>query len=203
TTGATSIPLANWNSASNACFTKTKPYAPQTAIASAFGNVNNLQGIPERFNGFKQQVFTGRIKNHTGNPSQRTYPSDFGKALQKFLKDNQQGSYDVINDVGNVLAGNNVGNYSAIHDYFTAYAQSEYQNAITFLSTWVGTSYTAAPTSSASLTSSTKTTAGAVTTPSGNPTCDCGESSCSEDSPPCCANGSCDLDGTCDTPNCD
>ncbi|KAL9009373.1 MAG: hypothetical protein Q9173_005588, partial [Seirophora scorigena] len=96
--------------------------------------------IPGRFNGFKQQVFTGRLKNQPNNPSDRTYPSDFGKVLQRFLDDNKQGAYDAIDDVGKTLAGSDVGNYSAIRDCFTAYAQSEYQSAITFLSTWVGTS---------------------------------------------------------------
>lgn len=35
------------------------------------------------------------------------------------------------------------------------------------------------------------------------PTCDCNENGCTDDSPSCCANGTCDQDGTCDTPNCD
>ncbi|KAL8923628.1 MAG: hypothetical protein Q9172_003052 [Xanthocarpia lactea] len=39
--------------------------------------------------------------------------------------------------------------------------------------------------------------------PATPPKCECGESSCTPESPPCCANGSCKLDGTCSTPNCD
>ncbi|KAI4146087.1 MAG: hypothetical protein LQ341_002176 [Variospora aurantia] len=172
----------------------------QTSVASAFAQTFNLQGIPSRFNGFKQQVFTGRFKSQPGNPSDRTYPSDFGPALQKFLTENEQDAYSVLDDIGKALANENVGNYTAIREYFTAYAQNEYRSAVDFLSTWVGTSYTTAPASS---TRSTTATSNATPTPPANPTCDCGESSCSEDSPPCCANGSCDLDGTCDTPNCD
>ncbi|KAL8761075.1 MAG: hypothetical protein Q9184_002781 [Pyrenodesmia sp. 2 TL-2023] len=129
TQGSTSIPLENWNSASKACFTNARNYAPQTTVASAFSNPFNLQGIPERFNGFKQQVFKGRLRSEPGNPSDRTYPSDFGAALQKFLSDNEQGAYGVMDDVGKALAGESVGNYTAIKDYFTAYAQAEYQSA--------------------------------------------------------------------------
>lgn len=253
----------------------------KTAVASAFSNPFNLQGIPTRFNGFKLQVFKGRLRSEPGNPSDRTYPSDFGVALQKFLSDNEQGAYGVMDDVGKALADQNVGNYSAIRDYFTAYAQNEYRSAVEFLSTWVGTSYTGTATSTSSTTSvptsappnsigpltdcslvqyvptanppwlrltfqcrttitgtiaggphtycecgsvmagiNTETSgslvysvcAGApyptiatstIAAPPAAPTCDCGESSCSESSPACCANGTCDLDGTCDTPNCD
>ena len=120
----------------------------QTSVASAFGNTYNLQGIPNRFNGFKQQVFTGRLKSQPNNPSANTYPTDFGSALQKFLKDNEQDVYSVMDDVGKVLGSDGVGNHSAIQPYFTAYAQGEYQSAIDFLSTWVGTSYTAATSAS-------------------------------------------------------
>ncbi|KAL8821134.1 MAG: hypothetical protein Q9223_000789 [Gallowayella weberi] len=141
TDGATSIPLSNWQSASIACFTKTRNYAPQTSIASAFSGSFNLNGIPSRFNGFKQQVFTGRIKSNPNNPSARTYPQDFGFALQKFLEDNEQDVYAVVDDVGAALSSDTVGNYSAIKPYFTAYAQNEYRSAISFLSNWVGTSY--------------------------------------------------------------
>ncbi|KAL8650246.1 MAG: hypothetical protein Q9210_003938 [Variospora velana] len=171
----------------------------QTSVASAFAQTFNLQGIPSRFNGFKQQVFTGRLKSQPGNPSDRTYPSDFGPALQKFLTDNEQDAYSAVDDIGKALADENVGNHTAIRDYFTAYAQNEYRSAVDFLSTWVGTSYTTASATSRSTTA----TSDATPTPPANPTCDCGESSCSDDSPPCCANGSCDLDGTCATPNCD
>lgn len=97
----------------------------KTVVASAFSNAFNLQGIPSQFNGFKQQVFTGRLKSQPGTPSDRTYPSDFGPALKKFLSDNEQGAYGAMDDVGKALANKNVGNYSAIKDYFTAYAQGE------------------------------------------------------------------------------
>ena len=122
----------------------------QQSVASAFSGAFNLQGIPSRFNGFKQQVFTGRIKSNPNNPSARTYPQDFGPALQKFLTDNEQDVYAIIDDVGKALGSDAVGNNTAIQPYFTAYAQGEYQSAITFLSNWVGTSYTAAPTTSTS-----------------------------------------------------
>ncbi|KAM0802096.1 hypothetical protein BDR22DRAFT_135903 [Usnea florida] len=151
TTGTTSIPLDKWNSASIACFTSTRgTYPPQQSIASAFSGAFNLQGIPSRFNGFKQQVFTGRIKSNPNNPSARTYPQDFGPALQKFLSDNEQDVYGIIDDVGKALGSDAVGNDSAIQPYFTAYAQGEYRSAISFLSTWVGTSYTAAATTTTS-----------------------------------------------------
>ncbi|KAL9578853.1 MAG: hypothetical protein Q9203_006939, partial [Teloschistes exilis] len=166
TQGSTSIPLDRWNSASIACFTKTNGYAPQISIASAFSGTFNLQGIPSRFNGFKQQVFTGRIKSNPNNPSRNTYPSDFGPALQKFLKDNEQDVYGVVDDVGEALGSNNVGNNSAIKPYFTAYAQNEYRSAIDFLSNWVGTSYT--PGGAASTTSSAAGTAVAPKTTTAN-----------------------------------
>ncbi|KAL8917004.1 MAG: hypothetical protein Q9208_008222 [Pyrenodesmia sp. 3 TL-2023] len=239
----------------------------KTTVASAFSNAFNLQGIPRRFNGFKLQVFKGRLRSEPGNPSDRTYPSDFGVALQKFLSDNEQDAYSVMDDVGKALADQNVGNYSAIKDYFTAYAQAEYQSAVTFLSTWVGTSYTGAPTS----TRSTSSSAGAITTsappnaigpltdcslvqttitgtiaggpqtycqcdsviagintetsgslvysvcagapyptvatstlaaPPAAPTCDCNENGCTDSSPACCGNGSCeDADPPAETPD--
>ncbi|KAL8774320.1 MAG: hypothetical protein Q9209_001071 [Squamulea sp. 1 TL-2023] len=158
-TGATSIPLENWESASKACFTNAKNYAPKTAVATAFSKPFNLQGIPARFNGFKQQVFTGRIKSLPGNPSDRTYPSDFGPALRKFLIENEQGAYGAMDDVGKALAHKDVGNNDAIKDYFTAYAQGEWQSAIEFLKNWVGTSYTGTP--------ATTTSSGTTTTKSG------------------------------------
>ena len=123
---------------------KPLPLPRQQSIASAFSGTFNLQGIPSRFNGFKQQVFTGRIKSNPNNPSDRTYPNDFGPALQKFLSDNEQDVYGIIDDVGKALGSDAVGNNTAIQPYFTAYAQGEYRSAIKFLSTWVGTSYTAA-----------------------------------------------------------
>ncbi|KAL8904480.1 MAG: hypothetical protein Q9207_003244 [Kuettlingeria erythrocarpa] len=150
TEGSTSIPLENWNSASKACFTEGKNYAPQTTVASAFSNPFNLQGVPERFNGFKQQVFTGRLKDQDGNPSDRRYPSDFGFALQKFLTENEQGFYGAADDVGKALADQNVGNYTAIKDYFTAYVRDEYKDVVSFLSTWMGTSYKSTPTATSS-----------------------------------------------------
>ncbi|KAL8676080.1 MAG: hypothetical protein Q9186_007365 [Xanthomendoza sp. 1 TL-2023] len=169
TTGATSIPVENWESASIACFTKTRNYPPQTSIASAFSGTFNLNGIPSRFNGFKQQVFTGRMKSNPNNPSARTYPQDFGFALQKFLEDNEDDVYAVVDDVGAALSSDAVGNYSAIKPYFTAYAQNEYRSAIDFLSAWVGTSYTpnagtATRTSTADTTSSTATAVDPQTT---------------------------------------
>ncbi|KAL8662434.1 MAG: hypothetical protein Q9202_004755, partial [Teloschistes flavicans] len=152
----------------------------QESIASAFSGTFNLQGIPSRFNGFKQQVFTGRLKSNPNNPSDRTYPSDFGPALQKFLQDNEQDVYGVVDDVGEALSSNNVGNNTVIKTYFTAYAQNEYRSAIDFLSNWVGTSYTpgggggAAATSSATGNHATvaapKTTAAATNKPPSNKT---------------------------------
>ncbi|KAL8635548.1 MAG: hypothetical protein Q9228_006968 [Teloschistes exilis] len=125
TQGPTAIPDANWKSASGACFTTTNGGAAQLAIASAFAGPSNLQGIPARFNGFKGQVFTGRIRHQPNNPSGNTYPSDIGPALQGFLKDSQQAVHAVIDGVGNAL-GDAGGGHSAIKPYFTAYAQNEY-----------------------------------------------------------------------------
>ncbi|KAI4191583.1 MAG: hypothetical protein LQ346_004729 [Caloplaca aetnensis] len=142
-TRPTSIPLENWNAVSSACFSPApKNYPPRTAVASAFGQAFNLQGIPSRFNGFKGQVFAGRFKSNPDNPSGRTYPADFGPALRKFLEENEQDFYSAMDDVGEALAGDGVGNYPGIKDYFTAYAQAEFQSATEFLSTWIGTSYT-------------------------------------------------------------
>ncbi|KAL9576737.1 MAG: hypothetical protein Q9203_007682 [Teloschistes exilis] len=125
TQGPTAIPDANWKSASGACFTTTNGGAAQLATASAFAGPSNLQGIPARFNGFKGQVFTGRIRHQPNNPSGNTYPSNIGPALQGFLKDSQQAVHAVIDGVGNAL-GDAGGGHSAIKPYFTAYAQNEY-----------------------------------------------------------------------------
>ncbi|KAL8791712.1 MAG: hypothetical protein Q9195_005719 [Heterodermia aff. obscurata] len=145
---------------------------PQTSVASAFSNTFNLQGIPSQFNGFKQQVFTGRLKSQPGNPSGRTYPSDFGPALQDWLSTNQQDAYSVMDDVGKALADSNVGNFPAIKDYFTSYAQGEWQSAIDFLSTWTGTSYTSSPTAATGTTSAKTATTPAAqpATPTSTPT---------------------------------
>ncbi|KAL8799656.1 MAG: hypothetical protein Q9182_005726 [Xanthomendoza sp. 2 TL-2023] len=136
---------------------------PQTSIASAFSGAFNLNGIPSRLNGFKQQVFTGRIKSNPDNPSARTYPQDFGFALQKFLEDNEQDVYGVVDDVGAALSSDTVGNYSAIRPYFTAYAQNEYRSAIDFLSNWIGTSYTPDAPSATSTSAPATTTSASVT----------------------------------------
>ena len=143
------------------------PLLSQTSVASAFGKTFNLQGIPNRFNGFKQQVFTGRLKDQPNNPSGNTYPTDFGFALQKFLKANEQDAYSIMDDVGKVLGSDGVGNHSAIQPYFTAYAQGEYQSAIDFLSTWVGTKYTGAvsPTSTQTSVATTAPTPTPVSAP--------------------------------------
>lgn len=177
-----------------------------------------------------------------------------------------------MDDVGEALAGDGVGNYPGIKDYFTAYAQAEFQSATEFLSTWIGTSYTR--TSTATSTSSTVTSssvrpltdcslvqyvpiaiftcstltscprttltgtiasgpqtycqcgpviagintetsgslvysvcAGApyptiatstVAAPPASPTCDCNENGCTENSPACCGDGTCD--GNADAP---
>lgn len=106
-----------------------------------------------------------------------------------------------MDDVEKSLANANVGNYSAIKDSFTAYAQGEWQSAITFLSTWVGTSYTGSPPTTT--TAAATTTTSAQPTSVGQPTCDCKENGRTPQSPECCYNGTCDQDGTCSTANCD
>ena len=68
-----------------------------------------------------------------------------------------------MDGVGKALADPSVGNYPAIKDYFTAYAQGEWQSAIEFLSTWTGTSYTGSPTTTTSTTATSITNAGTIT----------------------------------------
>ncbi|KAI4101985.1 MAG: hypothetical protein L6R37_004650 [Teloschistes peruensis] len=146
-----------------------RPTAAQP-IASAFAGLSNLQSIANRFNGFKGQVFTGRIRNQPSNPSGNTYPSDFGPALQKFFRDNQQAVYAVIDGVGNALG--DAGGHSAIKPNFMTYAQNEYISAINFLSYWTGTSYTAGgvATSIAANTMNAEVTASITTSADGLPT---------------------------------
>ncbi|KAL8707434.1 MAG: hypothetical protein Q9225_007756, partial [Loekoesia sp. 1 TL-2023] len=168
-----SIPQQNWDLASKACFTSAKNYAPKTAVASAYGSTFNLQGIPYSFNGFKQQVFTGRIKSQDNVPSDRTYPSDFGPALQKFMKDNEQGAYGAMDDVGKALADPNVGNFPGLKDYFTSYAQGEWKSAIDFLSTWTGRPYESATTTASEPSASRLGGPTTTTPPSIGPLTDC------------------------------
>lgn len=140
-----SIPATAWTSASNAIFTKTPknvPFAPQQTIASAISNLTNLEGIPKRVNGFKQQVFTGRIKDQNTVPSDRTYPTDFGKALKKLLLDKKQESFVVIGNIGDSLASAaGTTPVSEVKTYFISYAESIWTEADSFLDTWTGTSY--------------------------------------------------------------
>ncbi|KAL8939977.1 MAG: hypothetical protein Q9216_003054 [Gyalolechia sp. 2 TL-2023] len=60
---------------------------------------------------------------------------------------------------------------------------------------------TAAPTTVGQASSGPAATPASTSNP--RPTCDCNENGCTDNSPGCCANGTCDQDGTCDTPNCD
>ena len=77
TDGATSIPTDVWSSVSSAVNGANK--ASCTALASVITVEENLEGIPNRVNGFKQQVFTGRLLNQPWLPSATTYYTDFGK----------------------------------------------------------------------------------------------------------------------------
>ena len=77
TDGATSIPTDIWSSVSSAVDGANG--ASCTALASVITVEENLEGIPSQVNGFKQQVFTGRLLNQAGVPSGNTYYTDFGK----------------------------------------------------------------------------------------------------------------------------
>ena len=77
TDGATSIPTNVWSSVSSAVNGANK--ASCTALASVITVEDNLEGIPAQVNGFKQQVFTGRLLDQPNVPSDRTYYTDFGK----------------------------------------------------------------------------------------------------------------------------
>lgn len=164
-----SIPAADWASASNAVF-KSGP--SNLAIANAVTNLDNLRGIPSALNGFKKQVFTFNLTGK-GGPSSgdgATYFNFFGPAVQKYLLNDQAGLLaGTVDETGNQLqlAGN--GNV-AIKSYFTSYASVHYQGCIDFLSTWTGkplpSSTTAVPTTTAAspTTSPTSTTTGAAIT---------------------------------------
>ncbi|KAL9100974.1 MAG: hypothetical protein Q9163_003716 [Psora crenata] len=169
------VPSEAWSSVSTAIFTKTAknvPFPAQQTIASAISNLDNLEGIPKRVNGFKQQVFTGRIKGNTNNPSDRTYPTDFGKALKKLLEDRQQDSFTVIGKIGDSLASV-AGSQPVpeVKEYFTSYARSIWTEAASFLDTWTGIPYP--NTKSSSVIPSTSTSAPVITstqTPDPSPT---------------------------------
>lgn len=77
TDGATSIPTDVWSSVSSAVNGANK--ASCTALASIITVEDNLEGIPKQVNGFKQQVFTGRLLDQDKVPSGNTYYTDFGK----------------------------------------------------------------------------------------------------------------------------
>lgn len=77
TSGATSIPTDVWSSVSSAVNGANK--ASCTALASVITVEENLEGIPKQVNGFKQQVFTGRLLGQANVPSGNTYYTDFGK----------------------------------------------------------------------------------------------------------------------------
>ena len=77
TDGATSIPTNVWSSVSSAVNGANR--ASCTALASVITVEENLEGIPKQVNGFKQQVFTGRLLGQANVPSGNTYYTDFGK----------------------------------------------------------------------------------------------------------------------------
>lgn len=78
TDGATSIPTDVWSSVSSAVNGAAK--ASCTALASVITVEENLQGIPKQVNGFKAQLFSGRLRALPDYPSGNTYYTDFGKS---------------------------------------------------------------------------------------------------------------------------
>ncbi|KAL9007018.1 MAG: hypothetical protein Q9188_000222 [Gyalolechia gomerana] len=69
----------------------------------------------------------------------------------------------------------------------------------------VSAATTAAPTTATQLPTEPAATRPVTPTVTSNPqpSCDCNENGCTGNSQDCCANGTCDKGGTCDTPNCD
>lgn len=101
---------------------------------------DNLEAIPQQVNGFKQQVFTGRLRNTPKSPSGNTYYSDFGPAVQKILKDRQTDMFNLMGTIGDELQRIGEGE-AAVKNYFTSFAQPKYTEAVDFLSTWSGLPY--------------------------------------------------------------
>ncbi|KAL6716550.1 hypothetical protein ACLMJK_006117 [Lecanora helva] len=159
TDGATSIPTDVWTSVSRAV--NGAASASCTALAKVITVGDNLEGIPKQVNGFKQQVFTGRLLNQPNNPSGNTYYTDFGKAVQKVLTNRQNDMNNLIGDIGDELSRIGGGN-AAVKTYWTNFAKTTYQDCIDFLDNWTGLTY---PRSSASSTAST-----AAVTPNSTPT---------------------------------
>ena len=93
------------------------------------------------------------MRNGNGAPSDNTYYTPFGPAVQKMLKARQSDMFGIIDSVGDQLAiaGNNTATPAAVvKAYFTPYAQARYTSAIDFLSTWTGKPYPSATSTSAS-----------------------------------------------------
>ena len=131
------IPQADWASASSAVFTA----GPEnSAIASAVTNLNNLQGIPNRLNNFKKQVFTGNLTGKGGPSSgdDATFFNFFGPAIQKYLSNNKDALLaGTVDETGNQIRSA-AANNADVKAYFTSYASFHYQGCIDFLSTWSG-----------------------------------------------------------------
>ena len=77
TEGTTSIPTDVWSSVLSAVNGKDPESC--TALASLITVEGNLQGIPRQVNGFKAQVFQGRLSKNPELPKATTYYTDFGK----------------------------------------------------------------------------------------------------------------------------
>lgn len=108
-----------------------------TAIAKAVTVLKNLEGIPNRVNNFKAQVFKGNLtgKGYPGTGDGATFFTYFGPAVQKYLKDHKND--DTNGKIGDQLKS--IGNNNQkVKDYYTSYASFHYNGCIDYLSTWSG-----------------------------------------------------------------
>ena len=168
-----------------------------TAIAKIISGPPNMQAIPAAINNFKGQVFRGVINNGKNAPTTTRYPTEFGPTVNKLLSDRKPSYDEVMESLAVELASAANGN-NDVSSYFSSYASSVYSSATSFLSQWTGKNGVYAPkttTSASAGKTATKATATATAAaPKGTcaSKCSCNEDGCTDGSPDCCGNGTCD-----------
>ncbi|KAI4215976.1 MAG: hypothetical protein LQ351_001472 [Letrouitia transgressa] len=159
--------------------------------------LKNLRGVSQRINLCKEAIYikvTSGDKNSDLNPK---WDTDYLESVYNYLVDASSGVDSTISDIGtelDTIAGEKVSKYfnafakdtyKAGQDY--ALGQMDKAGAATALpSDTAGPSSTILP----SATAVPPPTTTSAPEPTGT-TCNCNENGCTDDSPACCANGTC------------
>ncbi|KAI4161977.1 MAG: hypothetical protein LQ342_004425 [Letrouitia transgressa] len=154
-------------------------------LAGKITVLQNLRGVSQRINFCKEAIFikvTSGDKNSDLNPK---WDTDYLESVYNYLVDASSGVDSTISDVGKELdniAGENVSKY------FNAFAKDTYKAGQDYALGQMDKA--GAATASPSATAAPPPTTTSAPEPTGT-TCNCNENGCTDDSPGCCANGTC------------